>query len=159
MDTMARATSMLLLVMLAALPVKAQDDTGKRPSARGDLFHIDATDNSAMILWTFAGTVDRDVYFGKAVRGWAMQVRWSATLPVALPQPPDGVARYALVHLVPGKVIVFVMWDPRHFVIEEGTGKIIETGEGDKILQDYVEWVPLRLQVRKPQTATIDQRK
>jgi hypothetical protein len=58
---------------------------------------------------------------------------------------PETPAYYALVKVMEDRIFVFAMWNGRWCVIDKRAGRVLDKGNGDDVLREYRDLVPLKL--------------
>jgi hypothetical protein len=78
--------------------------------------------------------------------------RWRAEKVTSLHFTPETKQYYALVNVADSRIFIFFLWNGRHCTIDKKTGVVLARGEGDGALEQFSEFIPLKLVLPVPAT-------
>jgi hypothetical protein len=148
-----RLTTMVMIVWFAGVfgpGVRAGDKQDGTSVPKDDVYHLTLSDGSTLTIEArLFHRGDRGessahaALWPKDEDGTKLAI-WTADL-TSVDYAPETKSYYALVKVMEDRIFIFAMWNGRYCVIDRRTGRVLKKGEGDDVLREYNDLVPLRL--------------
>lgn len=129
------------------------------PVLKRSLLNVELADGSELRIGTSLVSLDKpqetDVHV--LLRAERLTVEepeplWRAEKITSLHFTPERKEYYALVKVADSRIFIFFLWNGRHCTIDKRTGAVLARGEGNDVLEQFSEWIPLKLVVPVPAT-------
>ena len=136
---------------LAAFAAASDEEEGKSV-LRDSLYHMRLSDGSLFSIGVPVYELERrqtasvsatlyakdTVYYKRDPPIWQNEL-------TSVDYVPGTKCYYALVRDMEDRIFIFCMWSGQHFTIDKKTGRTLKKDEGDDVLKEYADLVPLKL--------------